>query len=78
MGERLSPLKRMVFLREEPSHNKRSPPVVTVRAKDETIRMSRGKTCCKFPYLVLPLSVFFAPTRYRVVKITHSSSEVIL
>jgi hypothetical protein len=43
-----------------------------------TIETSRVKARCKFPFLAHQLSVFFAPVRYRVVKITHSCSEVVL
>jgi hypothetical protein len=40
--------------------------------------MSKGKVCCKLPYLARKLLVFFAPARYMVVKITYSYSEVVL
>jgi hypothetical protein len=40
--------------------------------------MSRGKVCFKSPYLACQLSVVFAPARYKVVKIVHSYSEVVL
>jgi hypothetical protein len=43
-----------------------------------TIRISRGKACCKSPFLACQLSVFFAPARYRVVKIAHSYFEMVL
>jgi hypothetical protein len=43
-----------------------------------TIETSRVKARYKFPFLAHQLSVFFAPTRYRVVKITHSCSKVVL
>jgi hypothetical protein len=39
---------------------------------------SRGKAHWKSPFLARQLSVFFAPTRYRVVKITCFSFEVVL
>jgi hypothetical protein len=45
---------------------------------DGTIRTSRGKARCKSPFLACQLSVFFAPTRYRVVKSACSYSEVVL
>jgi hypothetical protein len=44
----------------------------------ETIGTSRGKACYNSPFLAGQLSVFFAPARYRVVKITHSYSEMVL
>jgi hypothetical protein len=43
-----------------------------------TIETSREKARCKSPYLASELSVFFAMTRYRVVKIMYSCSEVVL
>jgi hypothetical protein len=45
---------------------------------DGTIVMSRGKAHYKSPYLAHQLSVFFALARYRVVKIMHSYSEMVL
>jgi hypothetical protein len=45
---------------------------------DGIIRTSRRKAHCKSPLLAHQLSVFFAPARCRVVKITCSCSEVIL
>jgi hypothetical protein len=36
------------------------------------------KARCKFPFMALQLLVFSAPAKYRVVKIAHSSFEVIL
>jgi hypothetical protein len=52
--------------------------VWVVSADEVTIRTSRGKACYKSPFLARQLSVFFAPTRYRVVKIVHFYSEVVL
>jgi hypothetical protein len=43
-----------------------------------TIRTSRGKARYNFTFLAHQLSVFFAPTRCRVVKITRSCSEMVL
>jgi hypothetical protein len=43
-----------------------------------TIRMSRGKARCKSYFMVSQLLVLFAPVRYRVIKIVHSYSEVVL
>jgi hypothetical protein len=43
-----------------------------------TIETSRGKACYKSPFLVCQLSVFFALTRYRLVKIACSYFEVVL
>jgi hypothetical protein len=43
-----------------------------------TIRTSRGKARWKSPYLARQMSMLFAPARYRVVKIVHSYSEVVL
>jgi hypothetical protein len=39
---------------------------------------SREKVRCKSPFLARQLSVFFAPPRYRAVKIVRSCSEVVL
>jgi hypothetical protein len=44
---------------------------------EETIKTSRGKACYQSPYLAHQLSVFLTPAGYRVVKITHSCSEVV-
>jgi hypothetical protein len=62
MGERLWPSKRsamnsrhpkrMVLPMEKTLHDRRSPFVATVSANVGTIGTSRGKTCCKSPYLV--------------------------
>jgi hypothetical protein len=40
--------------------------------------MSRGKARCKSPFLEHQLLVYSALANYRVVKIAHSSSEVVL
>jgi hypothetical protein len=69
-------LKRMVSSREKTLHDRRSPFVAMVSADEGTIEMSRGKAHNKSPFLVRQLSVFFAPVRYRVVKIVHSCSKV--
>jgi hypothetical protein len=45
---------------------------------EETIGTSKGNVHCKSPFLAYQLSVFFALVRYRVVKIAHCSSEVVL
>jgi hypothetical protein len=45
---------------------------------DGTIRTSRGVARYKSPFSGCQLSVFLAPIRYRVVKITCSCSEVVL
>jgi hypothetical protein len=45
---------------------------------ERTIRMSRGIARYKSLYLEHQLSMFFAPTRYRVVKISRSCSKVVL
>jgi hypothetical protein len=68
----------MVSPREKTLHDKRSPSAATVSADEGTIGMSRGKARYKSPFLVRQLSVFFASTSYRVVKITCSYSEVVL
>jgi hypothetical protein len=70
--------KQMVLLGEKTSHNKCSPFATMVSADEGTIRTSRGKACCKSPFLACQLSVFFAPIRYRVAKIVCSYSEVVL
>jgi hypothetical protein len=68
----------MVLSREKPPHDKSSPLAATVSADDGTTRMSRGKARYKSPFLACQLSVFFAPARFRVVKITCSYSEMVL
>jgi hypothetical protein len=70
--------RQMVSQREKPSHVKHSPSVVMVSVNEGTIGTSRGKARYKSPYLACQMSVFFAPARYRVVKITRSSSDVVL
>jgi hypothetical protein len=87
-GERLKPSNRsvmnsrlpkwMVPPSEETSCGRCSPPVVAINADHGTIGTFGGKAHCKPPFLVHELSVFFAPARYRVVKITCSSSEEVL
>jgi hypothetical protein len=47
-------------------------------ADARTIGTYRGKARCKSSFLAHQLSVFLALTRYRVVKIARSSSEVVL
>jgi hypothetical protein len=64
--------------REKPPHVKRSPSVAMASVDVGTIRTLREKARCKSPYLAHQLSVFSAPARYRVVKITRSNSEVVL
>jgi hypothetical protein len=49
-----------------------------VRADEGTIGRYRGKARCKSPYLEHQLSAFFAPAGYIMVKIVHSSYEVVL
>jgi hypothetical protein len=44
-------------------------------ADEGTIEMSKGKARYKSPFLVHQLSVFFAPARYKVVKIVRSYSK---
>jgi hypothetical protein len=70
--------KRMVLPREKPLQHKRSPPAAIASAYGGTIGTSRGKARCKSPFLMCQLSVFFAPARYTVVKITCSCFEVVL
>jgi hypothetical protein len=70
--------KRMISLSEKPPHVKRSTSATTTSADEGTIRTSRGKARCKSHFLARQLSVFSAPTNYGVVKITHSSSEVVI
>jgi hypothetical protein len=87
-GERLRPLKRsamnlrlpkrMVSPSEKPPHDKHSLLVATTSGDDGTIKTFRGKARYKSPFLVCQLSVFFAPVRYNVAKITRSFSEVVL
>jgi hypothetical protein len=86
-GERLRPPKwsvmnsrlpkRMVLLKEKPPHDRHSPSMVMASTDDGTIGTSRGKAPCKSPFLAHQLSVFFAPIRYRVVKITRYCFEIV-
>jgi hypothetical protein len=88
MGERLKPSKWsvmnsrlpkwMVSPREEPSLNKCSPPVATASADDGTIGTSKWRAHYKSHFLAHQLLVFFAPVRYRMVKVAHSCSDVVL
>jgi hypothetical protein len=70
--------RRTVSPRGKPLHVSHSLSAGMMIIDEGTIGMSRGKACCKPSYLVCQLSVFYAPVRYRVVKITHSSSKVVL
>jgi hypothetical protein len=73
LGESLKPLKqtamnprlpkRMVLSGEKTLHDGHSPSAAMVSADDGTIRMSRGKTHCKSPFLACQLLVFFASVR---------------
>jgi hypothetical protein len=56
----------------------RPTPVGVVVVGDGTIRTSREEASYKSPYLAHQLSMFFAPARYRVVKIMCSYSKVVL
>jgi hypothetical protein len=88
LGERLKPPKssamnsklprRTVSPREKPPHVKRSPSAATASADKRTIKTSREKAQCKSPYQTRQLSVFSTPANYGVVKITRSSSEMVL
>jgi hypothetical protein len=88
MGKRLCPLnrstmnmrllKRMLSPKEKTSLDKCSPSTATVSTNEGTIKTSRGKARCKSPFLACQLLLFFAPTRYRVVKIARSYSEMAL
>jgi hypothetical protein len=40
--------------------------------------MSRGKACCKSPFLSHQLSVFFCTGKNKVVKVVRSNSEIVL
>jgi hypothetical protein len=87
-GERLRPSnwslmksrfpKQMVSPREKPSRDKCLPPAAVTNTDDGTIRTSRGKARCKSPFQACQWPVFFAPVRYRVVKITCSYSKVVM
>jgi hypothetical protein len=88
LGERLRlPKQSMMNLRlprqpvsprEKPLHVKHSPLVETVSADEGSIETSREKARCKSLFMARQLSVFFTPTRYMVIKIMCSSSEVVL
>jgi hypothetical protein len=68
----------MVPSREETSCGGRLISVVAMNNDDGTIEMFGEKARCKSPFLERQLSVFFASTKYRVVKIACSYSEVVL
>jgi hypothetical protein len=68
----------MVSPREKPSLVKRSPLVEKASTDVGTIRTSKGKESFKSPFLARQLLVFSASANYGVVKIMHSSSEVVL
>jgi hypothetical protein len=70
--------KQVVLPREKTSLGKRSPPMAAMNVDDGTIKTARGEAHFKSPFLACQLSVFFAPVRYRVVKIVCSYSEVVL
>jgi hypothetical protein len=75
MNSRLT--KKMDSSRENPPHIKCSPFAVTVIADEGTIRMSRGKARCKIPLPGMPTIVVFCTSKIRVVKIVHSSFEMV-
>jgi hypothetical protein len=62
-------LMQMVSPREKPPHVRHSPSIATVTTDEGTIGTSREKACYKSPFLAHQLLVFFALTRYMVVKI---------
>jgi hypothetical protein len=66
------------FAEGKTSHGEHSPPMMATNVDDGTIGTIRGVARCKSPYLARQLLAFFAPTGYRVVKITSSYSEVVL
>jgi hypothetical protein len=68
----------MVLPRAMPTSFGWLPLAVKESFSEETIRTSRGKARYKSPFLMHQLSMFFAPARYRVVKITRSCSKVVL
>jgi hypothetical protein len=70
--------KWMVLSRERPPPVGLLPLATKESFGEGAIRISRGKACCKSPFLARQLSVFFAPARYKVVKITCSYSKVVL
>jgi hypothetical protein len=70
--------RRTGLPRENPPHARCSPSAVMAIEDDGTIGMTKGVARCESPLLAHQLSVFFAPTGYRVVKITCSYSEVVL
>jgi hypothetical protein len=68
--------RQRMQMREKPPHVKNSSSVEIANADERTIRISRGKACCKPHFLPRQWSVFFAPANYGEVKITRFSSEV--
>jgi hypothetical protein len=67
-----------VLPRENPLHVRHPLMAAMVIVDEGTIGTSRGKARYKSSFLARQLSVFFAPARYRVVKIMHSYSEMVL
>jgi hypothetical protein len=67
--------RRTVLPTENSPHVRCSPSTI---ADEGTIGMSSGKARYKYPFLLRQLSPFFAPARYRVVKIACSCSEMVL
>jgi hypothetical protein len=78
VGDELKTPKANGFAKGESTACRRSPSSVTESADDGTIETSRVKARYKSPYQVRQLSMFFAPARYSVVKITCSSFEMVL
>jgi hypothetical protein len=88
MAERLMPPKRsvmnsrfpkpMVSPREKISHDRHSPSAAMVSIDGGSIGTSIGKACCNSPFLASQVLLFFAPARYRVVKIARSYSKMVL
>jgi hypothetical protein len=71
-------LKRMVLPGARPTPVGWLPLATKESFGEGVIVASRGKVRCKSPFLVHQLFMFFAPVRYRVVKIVHCYSAVVL
>jgi hypothetical protein len=57
--------KQMVSPRARPTPVGLLPLATNESFSEVTIRTSKGKACCKSPFLVRQLSIFFSLTRYR-------------
>jgi hypothetical protein len=71
-------LKWMVLSRASPTPVGLRPLAMKESFGEGTIGMSKGKACYNSTFLACQLSIFSATTRYRVVKIVRSCSEMVM